>query len=250
MEKIEVERVAINLSILKQCRFYHMIYPNSLQFFNQNVYRLFCLLFIAFNLCVLLLGHVGMLINKNNSFNDIDLLQLIFSYIFCYLSVIKISVFLHKANTVWELFDMARLDFLTSKSCRKNINTLYVCRDWIIKASSYFVFAILVLGIQWMFMPLVINAFDDTVNRRNQNVINIHYPVSNHTYNRYFVIFYVSELIVGLLSTYVLITIDILIMSFCWVIIILYQILTKSFTDVGYANKPQSGKKKIRCVNG
>jgi len=249
MEKVEDDEVAINLRLLKLCRFYHMFDPNSAKFLNQNVYRLLCIVFTAVIMCVLLLGHVGMFIIKDDTLSDVDFLKLIFTYIHYYLCVFKISVFLYKVNTVWDLFDMARLDFFKSKLCRKNINMLYDCRDWILKATNCFIFVILVLCIQWMLIPLVMNAFDDTVNHRNGNIIIIRFPVSIQTYNQYYFIFYVIELLLVFFSGYTVIIIDILIMCFCWIIIILYQILTKSFADVGYTNKPQSGEKTKCCVN-
>jgi len=244
MRKVEVDKVAINLSILKLCRFYQMIDPNGTKFLNINVYRLLCLVFIAVNLCVLLLGHVGMFIIKNDTLSDIDLLQLMFTYIQIYLGIFKISVFLYKSNLVWDLFEVARLNFLTSKLCRKNINTMYDCQDLIIKATKYYIFVVIAVHIQWILIPLIMNAFNDTINHQNWNIINIRFPVSTHTYNQYYIIFYVIELIIAVFSGYTMIVIDMLIMSFCWVIIILYQILTKSFADVGYANKSQLGKKK------
>jgi len=248
MGKVEVDEVAINLRLLKLCRFYHMFDPNSAKFLNLNVYRFLCIVFTAVIMCILLLGHVEMFINKNDTLSDIDSLKLMFTNIHYYLCVVKISVFLYKENTVWDLFDISRLDFFKSKMCRKNINMLYDCRDWIIKATNYFIFIILVLCIQWMLIPLVMNAFDDTVNIRNGNIIIICFPVSIQIYNQYYFILNVIELLLVFFSGYTVIIIDILIMSFCWIIIILYQILTESFADVGYANKPKSGKKKY-CVN-
>jgi len=249
MGKIEVDKVAINMSILKICRFYHILDPNSVKFLNRNIYKFLCIMFITFTLCVIFFGHVGMFTNMDDTLSDINLLQLMFSYIYFYLNMVKISVFLYKAKTVWNLFDVVRSDFLRSKQCRKSINTLYDCRDLIIKSTKYYIFIILMFHTQWMSVPLLMNAFNESVNCRKQNIINIPFPVSIHTYNQYYVSFYVIELMVVSLCTYTLIVIDILIISFCWVIIILYQILTKSFADVGYANKPQSGKKIIRSVN-
>jgi len=249
MGKLEVNQFVINLRILKQCYFYHIFDPNSTKILNRNVYRLLCIVFIAFNLCVLLLGYVGMFTNKDDTLSDLDLLQLMLLYTYIYLSLVKICVILYKANVVWDLFDVVRLDFLKSKLCRKNINMLYSGRDLIIKAGNYFILVIVMIYIQWVLLPLVLNAFDDTVNRRNQNAINIPFPVSIHTYNQYFVMFYVIEVIVISFARFTLIVIDMLIWSFCYVIIILYQMLTKSFAEIGYANKSNSGKKNKSCVN-
>jgi len=247
MGKVEIDKVAINLRILKLSRFYQMFDPKSAKFLNRNVYQILCIMFTAINWCILLFGFVGMFTNKDEKLSDIDLLILIFSHIAAYHSALKISVFLYNANAVWDLFDVARLDFLKNKQCRKNINLLYECRDWIIKATNSSILIIIVICTQWMLVPLVINTFDDTVNGRKQNAIYFRYPVSIQTYNQYYFMFYIVELIFITYGTYALVIIDILIMSFCWVLIILYQILTKSFADVGYANKPQSGKKKLLC---
>lgn len=109
--------------------------------------------------------------------------------------------------------------------------------------TNRYIIACIIICIQWMFVPLVINAFEIAAIRRKQNVINIRFPVSIHMYNQYYVLCYTYEVILVSFTMYITIIIDTLIKAFCCVIIVLYQILTKSFANVGYKNKPILGKK-------
>lgn len=245
MKNMKINEVAINLNLLKRFRFYHMFDPNSAKFFNRNVYQIVCIVSLAVCVCVFLFGNVELFINIDDTINDIEFLTLLFSYFIQFICCLKINVLLYNANIIWDLIDVVRMDFLTSKLCRKNVNILYNCRDWIIKITDLYSLSGITICIEWMLAPLLINAFDDdTTSHRKQNIFNFRFPVSIYTYNHYYILFYVMEMIPSLFIAYATIITDTFIMSLCWVIINQYRILTESFANVGFEHKSQSGNEK------
>jgi len=246
MGNIEINEVIFNLSIYKQFRLYNIIDPKSQKIFNQNAYRLFCIIFIIINLCLFFIGHVGLFVKMEDKFDYINNVLLGAMYIEYYQFLVKVIVLIYRADIIWDLLDVAKLDFLTSEICRKNISMLYGKRDWIIKATNVYCFIQLVICLQWMLSPLVINAFDDNPNiHRYENILNFRFPVSIHVFNKHYALFYIIELILMLFATYTVIIVDTFIMSFCWVIGNQYQLLSKSIMDIGYEDKLQSGKTNI-----
>jgi len=239
----------MNLSIYKQFRLYNIIDPNSQKIFNRNAYRLFCIVSITVHLCMFFIGHVGFFVNMDDKLNDIDIVLMGVTYSQYYLGLVKIIVLIYRADIVWVLFDMAKLDFLTSEVCRKNISTLYNRRNWIIKATNRYCFGQFVISLQWILSPLVINAFDDNPNiHRYENILNFRFPFSIHIFNKYYVLFYFIELMFILFIMYTAIIVDTFIMSFCWVVGNQYQLLTKSISDIGYEDKLPSGNTNIMWI--
>jgi len=245
MEKAEADKFAINLNLLKRCYFYHIINLNGPKFLNRNVYWLIFMVYLAIVMCIFLFGHVG-LIRMEDTVDAIDIILIVFTYSACYVCFIKSLVLLYRPDIVWNMLDATRIDFLTSKLCRNNTNSLYDQRERIIKVTDLYYYVLHIVFVQWTLYPCLFNAFDDTTSiHRYQNILNLRFPISVGTYNQYFFIFYFLELIVLYYILYNLISYDILIMSMCWVITHQYKILAKSFADVGYENKPPLGKNII-----
>jgi len=190
MEKVEVEKFVFNLNLLKRCYFYHIMDSNKQKFLNRNIYWLICVVFLAINLCIFLFDHVRFLISMDDTLNDTDIMMMTTTYTVCYLCIIGVSVLLYRSDKLWNLLDVTRIDFLTSKLCRKNINFLYDRQECIIKLSNLYYYIIHILFAQWTLYPLVIYVYkDNTSIHRYQNIFNLSFPISVGTYNQYFFIF-------------------------------------------------------------
>lgn len=244
MDKIVIQEVAINLELLIRCRFYQMFNPNGMKIKNWNVYQLACIILTVLAQLVVIYATLGFFIETDDAFTNIELIVIIGVHIQNYICLLKISVFLYHANTIWNLFDVARFNFLTSKFCRNNIKPLNKSRDVSKKLTNSY--SVLTLGImtQWLLFPIVINKFiaPENINHRLDNIFNFRFPVTLHCYNNYYVMFCVMEIIVAAFFLYVLLAIDVFLISFCWVINAQHEVLTLAFKHIDLENQPHKGR--------
>lgn len=244
MGSTKIQQVAINLELLIRCRFYQMFNPNGIKIKNWNVYQLVCITLTAIAQLVIVYATFGFFVETDDYFTDIELIVIVGVHIENYICLLKISVFLYHSNTIWDLFDVARFNFLTSKLCRNNIKLLNKSRDTSIKLTN--AYSILTLGImiQWLLFPIVINKFiaPESVNHRLHNIFNFRFPVTLHNYNNYYVIFCVMEIIVAMFFLYVLLVIDVFLISLCWVINGQHEVLTLAFKQFDLENQHHKGR--------
>jgi len=237
MSPFEVPDVAINIELYKFSRFYHVFDPNTTEIFGYHFYRFTgILLTVCIQVCVLF-GLLGFLMEMEDTINYIERFIFIFVNSSNFLSVVKICVFVYKAKDTWDLFDVTRIHFLKSEQCCKFRNEiLEKVRNKSIRLTNFiFGFATMTFII-WIIYPLVVNFFliktDQNNHQRYQNIFNMRYPVSINTYNQYFFIFYAIEVIIGSFILYNSILIDTFLVSFCWVLIAQYEILSKAFENI------------------
>lgn len=234
--------VAFNLELIKQIRFYHLLDPNSRKIFNVNVYQFILVLITFICECLLIYGLLGYFIEMEDTIDSIAVLLLIFVTIINILSVIKAITFMYKANDIWSLFNVARINFLSSVRCRDYSNIHYKYGDISIK-TTYFLFVMAILGnLVWGAYPLVLYAMsigdvhtDSTTNRRRiENIINYPFPVTVSTFNNNFFCFYIIELIILTFNLVIYAAFDIFIVSFSFVLIAQYEIINRAFENIGY----------------
>lgn len=82
----------------------------------------------------------------------------------------------------------------------------------------------------------------DREDQRKQNIINMPLPVTVHTFNQYFIIFYIFETFMSVYLMYGLVMIDMYLLSFGWVVIAQYKVLALTFKGIGHEVTPQIGK--------
>jgi len=247
MSSFEVHDVAINIELYKLLRFYHVFDPSYSKIFGFHFYRFTGILITVFIQSCVLFGLLGCFMEMEDQLDYIELFLFIFVNASNFLSVMKICVFIYKANDTWDLFEVARIQFLKSERCRKyRVEILEKVRNKSIKLTNFIFGFSFVTSIIWMTYPLVINlimiATDQINNQRYQNVFNMRYPVTINTYNQYYFVFYAIEVILAFFILYNSILIDTFLVSFCWVIIAQYEILTEAFGNIGYEDKFQNRK--------
>ncbi|XP_026806808.1 uncharacterized protein LOC113549619 [Rhopalosiphum maidis] len=226
---------AINLKILKQCGFYQIFYPNGENIFGWNIYRLSFIALTVITQCLIGFGNCGFLFDLEDTIDNIDLFLIIFSNAFNYLTLWKVIILMFYRNKILDLMDVTSLKFLNSEHCQRNIKILYKHRNRALQRSKlYFNFCILVY-IPWIIYPIIINSFvaNKNDNRRLENIINRRYPMAVNTYNQYYVLFYIIETIIAIKSLYLVLMIDILLLSIGWAIIVQYEVLAVTFKNIG-----------------
>lgn len=233
MESLNEDEVLINLSLFKRNRFYHLFDPNSKKIFNYNAYRIYNIVFIVIIQACYVISGIELYMEMD-SVDDINVMQILFVFFNNILSLLKITVFIYKADQIWDFIDLTRLDLLTSARCRDNERILNKCRDTLIKITNFCYIMGLMVFVIWLIFPLMI---EKNLDERRQNIFNMLYPVSTNKYNQYFYIFYVLEIMMGWFIFYYTMMIDIFIVTFCWVSIIQYEILGRAFENIGYEDK-------------
>jgi len=234
---------AINLKLIKRYGFVQIFNPNSRKILNWNIYHISLITIVVIIQCIDIFGIIGFFYETKGTITEIDIIIYLHVLIQNYLCLWKFVMFLYKSNTVWDvLFNVTRMNFLTSKRCWEFSKLLHESRKWITKITKiYFIFACFIT-IQWDLCPLVVNMFttyDNENPRFLQNIFNIRFPINMYTYNQYYVIFYVMELsIVSFLSALISIT-DIFILSLSLIIITQFKVLSRAFENIGYQQEHQ-----------
>lgn len=252
MEELRVEEVAINLKLMKLSRFYHIFNPNGTKIFNCNAYRLLLFLSGSIMNCIVVYSALGFFVELDDTLSFIDFFVTIFALMIVVFSCWRIFVFMYNVNAIHDVFSVSRFDFLKNKHCCKNLNVLSSCRDRTIGITNYFfVFSSMVM-LQWILFPLGVFAFtrSEDENVRFQNILNLRFPVSTYTYNHYYFIFYLMEVVVAVFSMYAMIMPDILLMSVCWAIMGQQEVLTRAFENsTGQDDNSQKGMilQTVKC---
>lgn len=138
MKWLQNHEVAINLALFKRYQFYHIFNPNGSKLFNYDTYKLTNIMFIMAVITYNIFSAMCFFTDTIDTINSIDLLLMIFIYFIDVISLLKISVLLFDADQIWELFDLTRLDFLTSKRCRNNVGILCKYRDKSITITNFY----------------------------------------------------------------------------------------------------------------
>lgn len=244
MDKSRVEDFVINLELMKKSKFYHIFNPDGSKIFNCNAYRLLLILYGSIVNCIVVYSALGFFVEMDDALSYTDFFVVIFVMTNFFLCSWRICVFLYNVNAIYDVFSVSRFDFLKSKQCCKNLNVLDDYRDRTIKTTNYFFLFSSIVMSQWILFPLVVIAFTtpEDENGRFQNIMNLRYPVSTYTYNRYYFIFYSIEVMVAIFTMYAMIMPDILLMSLCWAIIAQQEVLTRAFKNIGHEDNSQIGK--------
>lgn len=230
---------------MKWYGFYKMFRPDGKTVFNRNIYRLSFVVFIVFVQCLIAFGTVRFFVEMKDATGVTDIVMYLDVVLYNYLYLWKTLVLLYKADVVWDVLNVTRLNFMTSQRCREHVWIIYECRDSVKKITNVYFCFTLVICCQWLTYPLVIDMFttSEHADRRRQNIIDIPYPIDTDSYNRYYVVFYTLELMVLIFIGYGSIIVDSYVISLYWIITAQYEILIRAFEDVGHEERSQIGKK-------
>lgn len=239
MEGLKYHEVLINQSLLKRFFFYQLLDPNTAKIFKWNIYKCIHVVFIVTILSFIIFSLVSFLTETKESLKYIDLSSIIYTYFNFVLSLFKILRVLYKSDTIWDLLNVTRTDFLKSKPCRIYMKTMYEYRETSIKISNYIFRYFLMVFIIWMSFPVILKIFmmPKNPNQRHTNIFNLHYPVSVNFYNQCYFMFYFMELIIETFIAYAATTVDIFLISISLVIISQYEVLRQALESVGQDDK-------------
>lgn len=236
--------VLVNMKLMRTSGFYSMFDPNATEVFGRNAYLLSFVVYSAIIQCILVSGHVGFFLDKEDTMDDVDLcldVQMLCQYVN---NLCKFGMLLCHGNVVRDVFDVARSTFFTSKRCREHVGMLRECRRRTVKLTNVHFIVYFIIMINWLIFPAVTNAFGthDVTVERLSSVVNLQYTGSVWTYNQYHVLFYSLEIVLGIYVMYTMVMADMFILSFCLILIAQHEVLTRAFKSVGYEEKNQAGK--------
>lgn len=238
MATLQDHEVAINLKILKFCRFYHIFNPKGTKHFYWNVGKMCYIALSVISVCLLLFGSLGLFFELDDAYtlNEIELFVLLGIYIQCNLGLYKLFIFLYNADEIWNMFDVTRLNFLTSTHCSKYIEIMYKYKNRIIKITNLFLIFTFMADVQWIIIPFVLNTSENTNNHRKINIMNLRFPVTVHFYNEYYSVFYAMEMFLISFFMYIVYISDLFLITFCSVFCAQYKVLARAFKTIGYKN--------------
>lgn len=250
MRKLRAEEFAINLKLMKRSRSYQIFNPNGPKIFNCNAYRLLLVLLLVLVNCNVVYSALGFFVEMEDTLSYIDSSVIIFVMINIFLCNWRFSVFLCNVKVIYDVFNVSRFDFFKNKHCCKYINVLTGYRDRTIKITNYFFVFSSTVMLQWILFPLVLITFTtlEDKNIRQLNIMNLRYPVSTHTYNQYYFIFYLMEVIVAIFTMYSMIIPDLLLISWCRAIMAQQEVLTQAFKYFGQEDNSQTGNIVLNIV--
>ncbi|XP_025191437.1 uncharacterized protein LOC112591739 [Melanaphis sacchari] len=236
MNKLRAEDFVINFELMKRFRFYDIFKPNG-----SKIYRLLLLYYGVFVNCIVVYSSLGFFVKMEDTLSYSDYFTIIFAMISIFLCSWRFYIFLSNVEIIYDLSNVTRFNFLKSKDCCKNINILCGYRDRVIKITNHFSLFSLIVMSQWILFALVRSAFTspEDENIRQQNILNLRFPISIHTYNQYYFILYLTELVISVFVAYVMILSDILLMSWCWSIIAQQEVLSQAFRKIGLEDNSQ-----------
>lgn len=150
------------------------------------------------------------------------------------------------SDKVWNLLQSVfRVSFLTNDQCCKHVGTLHKTRVKSTRIISTYAIVDLTLTQQWTTFPFAYNKFvaSNGANRKLMNVYNLRFPVSTDAHNEYYnMIFFTLEFLAGSYLGIIFFLNDMILLCFCWIIIVQHDVLVQSFQEVGHGKTQQTGK--------
>lgn len=249
MDAFKDHELAINWKLMKQCRYHHIMFNSySTEIIKWNYYQISLMIATAIFIGSLLFGNVGHLTNVDVTFTFEEYVLTFYENLHFVLMLYKLSIMIYRVNKFRDVFDVSQIKFLESVQCVKNWIMLKVHQDETIKKINiYFMINFIAIGL-WMIQPIIIEIFlpRDTNNERIQNILNYPFPFTTSSYNKYYVIFFGIEAFICVFFVYGLFLVDLLLLSFGWVIIAQYRVIHRAFADIGH--QYDSGMFALRVI--
>jgi len=243
MDSFNGQNILINFKLFKQLQFYQIFHSSGIKIFGWSIHQLFYIVYALVGLCIQCYGLSTSFYNNCKNISEIDYFLIVYVSTYYYLSLWKLFKCLKDRKNFLDLFKIAQLDFLTTKECINYNKLLYKQREKNLKFAINFLIFSFVVCIQWFIFPLLINEIIhfENLNVRAQNVLNLCFGVSPQTYNKYYFIFYLLEIIPASILAFVFIIMDTLIISICLAIIYQQDLLIYAFKNIGYEDNPTIG---------
>ncbi|XP_050059676.1 odorant receptor 67a-like [Aphis gossypii] len=241
---------AFDLTLFKTIGYYQMIDPNCKKIFGFNIYNVINMMIVVFTSIITVIGLSGFFYKPNDityekiSFKDIQILF----YLACIVvGNLKICITIYNAKTIWKLFKVAHDSFLSNNYWKQNKHKINKCGKKFAKIFPWYLFIFLMTAFAWSIVPIVVNnhvASKETQNDENiymTNVVNMRYPITAKTYNKFYKGFYVLEFIVVWYSAYGLVVFDLLTLGLLQLLATHYEIIASAYENFKMT-KNENGK--------
>lgn len=244
MNEFESKCVAINLPLFRFYCLHRLLNPNIKSIFDFNAYRLIIFVITLITLLMTLVVWFSTLTDDVTTNDDVQMMQLLLIYTVYFRTVLIVITCVYKANDIWNLFDVTRVNFLTAGDCQKHIHVLHKYRKLSIQITNFISLFLIETDIVWILSPFVLNGSSssppheaDVINQRNRSILDLSFPVSVYVYNNYYFAFYAMELLFLMQMAYVNLVFNIYFISFCCVFIAQYKIISLTFENIAYKDR-------------
>lgn len=237
MDAFKDHELVINWKLFKRCFYYHIMFDSKLSKIKEwNRYQKIFMTFIGTFTILISLGTIGFFVDLDSSFTVTEKCIILYGNSHVFLMLFKLCVLLYYTDKFWEIFDVSQFKFLKSFECIKNIKILRKHRDdTTVKTNIYVIFCFSLI-LQWMSLPFVIEMIlpSNTEIQRRQNIISFTFPIKRHAYNNFYVFFYLLEVFISSIFMYGVVMVDVILLSFGWVITAQYRVIIAAFSDIGH----------------
>lgn len=247
MEAHDEKKHIINIRLMKIIKIYELFDPELIKLYGRNVYRTVNYVFISINVVAAIACGWSVYCCLNDYYNAI-----MYAMIFIVLAYnsFKSYYVIRNSKAIWDCIDFTSVEFLSCGHCRNDIPR--AGRTRCINFTNFFSLLWATTCIFWMISPLLINDpyrdVQDASAEYHLNVFNFLFPlVSTEWYNENFILFYAVECVVMAYNSYVLVMVDIIIVSFCMTISIQLKTVGCAFETLGHCDRQtfRNGSKGI-----
>jgi len=223
-------------TFLRRTGLYKILDPNTAKIDGCNIYHIVIVFFAWFTLVVSILFPMGFIYLRNDIIALMFYVGCISNFMLCYFKVFNV---LYYSKDIWKFIYVTKY-YLT---LYKHYNT-NVLKNWQTRSTRvmYLYFIIMFIGFSfWFFSPHALN--ESTVTIRNidgsygkyrLNIFNLYLIVSDETYNMYFYVFYVIEIIMHICFLYFTIVCDIIMILISFEIISRMEIICIACGSLNY----------------
>lgn len=238
---------AINLTLFKIIGFYQLIDPDAVKIYGYNIYKIINIMLVTITTVITVVGLSGYTYQIDNySLDDVFKSMKTLFYIACItIGNVKMIIIICNAEKLLKLFNIAHESFFSNKYCRQKYFKLVHHGHRLSTIFIWYFILFMSTGIMWMIVPIVIlnNHHVDNIQTQNNenipkiNVINLKYPISVNTYNKFYNTIYVIESVMTLYSAYGLVIFDIFLIAILQVISTYYEIISSAYEHIPFTDK-------------
>jgi len=224
------------MKLSKMIGLYQILDPNSPQILGYNIFHLVVTFFTLYEMIILMFCLFGMYYWMNNISQVILQLTFFANFSFgCY----KILVLIRNRDNMRKYIEVACNDFIKYKHQENNVIFSKYRFKSLILTYAYVLIGQLIL-FAWSSTPLIFNnnyvtlmSLNGTPYSYHLNTFNIFFPVTSAIYNRYFILFYILEVLFGFLYVIFSNIFDSLLISMCCAISSNLKTIGNIYTTLG-----------------
>jgi len=247
MDSLDDHEVLINLPLFKMLHFIDMFNSRCSKIVYYNAYRFIATLFTVTIQSILIFGLLGFFVSTDliDSYDELTIVITVHIYILNYVCLLKTSFLIYNSDSIWTLLNITSIHYLSSLQCAKYTGLLRQYHKYPIILSNIYFFFALSLSFIWILYPLALNVImikSGVTNESYVNVFNFLYPVNIYTYNKYFFIFYIIEIIQCIFFLYFMTMFNTFFVSITYAFVAQYNVLFEAFKNIIHNQTPSKSK--------